>query len=420
METNREEYISNPPSPFLKKAVAVMAAAAVYQSAVAVALSAADGLVEVGGTVLVAAPVVGGLGETAPELLDTDAEITQYLVDHATSESEKREYQALQYFIGAGYTRAQSVGIVANLMKESAGTMDPTIHQFGGGPGVGIAQWTFVPYDPTKSAAENAEQQKYNGRYNGLVAFADEQGGSWDDLVIQLAYVHRELETTQSAAREALLSTTTAYDATAAVLRKYERPRDQTDDAVHARYDVYGAPLLAAMDAVASCSGAGASFVGSVNGSPIWERGVESGTTYLCKLPDNVTYEEAGQPENEVLLDVPRTMAVMAIIAAYNKQYPNAPLEVIDGYRTYDEQAAARVRNGCPDMTSPSSTCEVPTAPPGTSRHNTARAVDFAHTGQERHDAISSTIDQLGITDLKPMKNGTKSYETWHFSSDGN
>src|SRR5438105_13835498 len=47
---------------------------------------------------------------------------------------------AFDYFLGKGLTAVQSAGIIGNLDQESG--MDPTISQFGGGPGRGIAQWS--------------------------------------------------------------------------------------------------------------------------------------------------------------------------------------------------------------------------------------------------------------------------------------
>jgi hypothetical protein len=53
-------------------------------------------------------------------------------------------------------------------------------------------------------------------------------------------------------------------------------------------------------------------------------------------------------------------------------------ITVTSGRRSYAEQAALRVKNGCPDVyRSPSSTCRVPTAIPGTSRHEAGLAVDL-------------------------------------------
>jgi hypothetical protein len=50
------------------------------------------------------------------------------------------EKSAFDYFVARGLTKRQAAGIVGNLDQESG--MDPTIKQYGGGPGRGIAQWS--------------------------------------------------------------------------------------------------------------------------------------------------------------------------------------------------------------------------------------------------------------------------------------
>ncbi len=47
---------------------------------------------------------------------------------------------AFEFFVGKGLSRVQAAGIVGNLDQESG--MSPTISQYGGGPGRGIAQWS--------------------------------------------------------------------------------------------------------------------------------------------------------------------------------------------------------------------------------------------------------------------------------------
>jgi hypothetical protein len=49
------------------------------------------------------------------------------------------------------------------------------------------------------------------------------------------------------------------------------------------------------------------------------------------------------------------------------------------GYRTPEEQAVLRRKNGCPDVyQSPASSCRVPTAIPGSSNHNRGLAIDIS------------------------------------------
>jgi hypothetical protein len=50
------------------------------------------------------------------------------------------EQTAFNYFVNKGMTKIRAAGIIGNLDQESG--MDPTIAQYGGGPGRGIAQWS--------------------------------------------------------------------------------------------------------------------------------------------------------------------------------------------------------------------------------------------------------------------------------------
>jgi hypothetical protein len=50
------------------------------------------------------------------------------------------EQTAFNYFVNKGMTKIRAAGVIGNLDQESG--MDPTIKQYGGGPGRGIAQWS--------------------------------------------------------------------------------------------------------------------------------------------------------------------------------------------------------------------------------------------------------------------------------------
>lgn len=77
-----------------------------------------------------------------------------------------------QHFTRRGYSHAATIGIMANLKHESQ--FDPAAHEYGGGPGRGLAQWG-------------------GGRFNALVAAADEKGVHWSDLDTQLEFLEREI-----------------------------------------------------------------------------------------------------------------------------------------------------------------------------------------------------------------------------------
>lgn len=90
------------------------------------------------------------------------------------------------------------------------------------------------------------------------------------------------------------------------------------------------------------------------------------------------------------------------------------------GYRTSERQAELRVINGCPDMTSPSSTCDVLTAPVGSSMHEKGLAVDFT----DEH-GVSLTEGSPGFLWLEAnaskygLHNLIGGQEPWHWSSTG-
>lgn len=117
--------------------------------------------------------------------------------------------QAMQYFEGQGWTKAQAAGIVANLDAESGLRSIP---QYGGGPGYGIAQW---------EGPRQAEFQRWSGH--------DIHGSSFAE---QLRFVQYELTHTEAGAGNALKQTNDAREAGQIVTRLYERPADTAGQSV--------------------------------------------------------------------------------------------------------------------------------------------------------------------------------------------
>ena len=104
-----------------------------------------------------------------------------------------------------GHTVVQAVGCVANFVVESR--VIPTVYQWGGGPGRGIAQWGV------------------GGRWDSLVAWCATHGypSPWT-LQAQLAFMQDELQSTEENAGALLGDATTAADAAAVMQTYYERP----------------------------------------------------------------------------------------------------------------------------------------------------------------------------------------------------
>src|SRR5690349_16922030 len=90
------------------------------------------------------------------------------------------EQTVYDYFRAKGLTNFQAAGVVGNLIQESQ--LDPTIHQYNGGPGRGLAQWSA-----------GARWDTTNG--DNLVAFANEHGQQPETLNIQLDFIWYELTT---------------------------------------------------------------------------------------------------------------------------------------------------------------------------------------------------------------------------------
>jgi hypothetical protein len=88
------------------------------------------------------------------------------------------------------------------------------------------------------------------------------------------------------------------------------------------------------------------------------------------------------------------------------------------GFRTYEGQIQARIRNNCPDIyISRASTCGTPTARPGESNHGSGEAIDFTQNG---------SILNGGSSGFNWLKSNASKYflinlpsEAWHWSVNG-
>jgi hypothetical protein len=126
----------------------------------------------------------------------------------------RRIASAFSFFVSRGLARFQSAGLVGNFLMETGETLDPAIHQRGGGPGRGIAQWGVG----------------VNGRWQGALALARKDGVSPLTLNLQLRYAWQELHTTYAAAYVALRHTNGVTDATTVVMNDYEQPDPSTEN----------------------------------------------------------------------------------------------------------------------------------------------------------------------------------------------
>ncbi|MHA3701954.1 phage tail tip lysozyme [Jatrophihabitans sp. YIM 134969] len=88
------------------------------------------------------------------------------------------EERAFRFFVSKGLTKVQAAGVVGNLDQESG--MDPTIKQFGGGPGRGIAQWSVGGRWDTY-AGDNVKQYAA-GRGTSRLALGTQLNFIWYEL----------------------------------------------------------------------------------------------------------------------------------------------------------------------------------------------------------------------------------------------
>jgi hypothetical protein len=106
---------------------------------------------------------------------------------------------AYDFFVGKGLANYQAAGIVGNLDQESG--MNPTVSQYGGGPGRGIAQWSAGGRWDT-DAQDN------------VLWYASTLGESAESLTLQLEFIWYELESFPGYGLASLRATTNVSEAT--------------------------------------------------------------------------------------------------------------------------------------------------------------------------------------------------------------
>jgi hypothetical protein len=113
-----------------------------------------------------------GGGENSSESPDTEE--SQLVSENGNDKT------AFEFFVGKGLSKVQAAGIVGNLDQESG--MSPTISQYGGGPGRGIAQWSAGG--------------RWDSSYHDNVEwYASSHGGNKYSLTTQLDFIWYELTT---------------------------------------------------------------------------------------------------------------------------------------------------------------------------------------------------------------------------------
>jgi hypothetical protein len=127
------------------------------------------------------------------------------------AEVSDNESTAFSYFVNKGLSDVQSAGIIGNLMQESG--MDPTIYQYNGGVGRGIAQWSSGGrWDSDPGDNEND--------------FAAQNGEDPWALNTELDFIWWELQNIPGDGLGDLQGATTVGDAVYAFMADYERCGD--------------------------------------------------------------------------------------------------------------------------------------------------------------------------------------------------
>jgi RHS repeat-associated protein len=118
----------------------------------------------------------------------------------------QRVAYAYYFFIDYGLRRFRSAALVGNFWAETEqDPLNPRIHENEGGPGRGIAQWTF------------------STRWQDLIRFARQRRISEWNLTTQLRFVWYELHTSERFAWDQLQSKTNVTAAAISVQNDYER-----------------------------------------------------------------------------------------------------------------------------------------------------------------------------------------------------
>lgn len=160
----------------------------------------------------------GMMNFTAPDKATKDMKATSSSSADLTTGTGATNASAssmLAYLKGQGFSDNGAIGIVANLMGESG--MRPWA-EGDGGTSYGIAQWHL-------------------GRKDNLFKFAQKAGLDPSTIEAQSQFLLHELNNKGYSDLVSMLKdpNVSTFDATAAFLRKFERPADQSDSAVQKR-----------------------------------------------------------------------------------------------------------------------------------------------------------------------------------------
>lgn len=366
------------------------------------------------------------------------------------------------YFLARNFTPEQTAGILGNLLKESAGTLDPRIKQGGqmmtdpndpdvsDGKGRGIAQWT------------------YDQRWQVLLDYAEALNRDPLSLDLQLDFIMFEM-TGQPPAEgvpggrwprayeEFQAMTQTGEEAVAEASYIFQRYYEVNHQVVaynagEMTYDeAFSERIGISLDVYADMAGTGTPGITCGPGGGVSVEIIEGDTTHIpCQGnilgEDIVVGYKDGAAYNIRICQIALPGGSSGpwvnsqISGAYSQMAVSAAAAGISvaggGYRTMESQKQARIRN-CPSITSltdpdmmRSVFCNPPTAIPGYSNHQMGFAVDMSaipvscpttvvvggknfcqNPSNATWQWLTSYASSYGLYQLRT--------ETWHWSIDG-
>ncbi len=359
------------------------------------------------------------------EFYDPVAENCSAVGTTALSGSDKAA-KVYYYLTGRGLSPEQAAGVMGNLEPESGFIPDNQENNipFPNG-GWGIAQWTAGRRDSLVSAVlavglPYTNEQTPPDQMDALLAF-------------ELDYLYNESNGRQSRTYpdikewEGLKRQTTAKDAAYYWEYNFERPKVAGQQIRIDAAEKFLAQFGGATSSGAIATGCSASLGGTAGASADQDTSAmqcPAGTTDAGVVQD---YGPGRVPTVKIrLCDLPTvtqvnasiTQAALDMVTAIEK----AGLEVSgDAWRSYDEQAALRDSNGCPDVDiSPSSSCRVPTAKAGSGTHEVGLAIDFNDMCFPNATCPSSAAWRWLMENGGTYGFKKNSDEAWHWSPTGN
>lgn len=364
------------------------------------------------------------------------------------------------YFLSRNFTPEQTAGILGNLLKESAGTLDPRIKQGGQmmtdprdddvsrGQGRGIAQWT------------------YNQRWQVLLDYADALNRDPLSLDLQLDFIMFEMTGQPPAPGMVGGNWSRAYEEFQAMAQTGEEAVAHASYLFQRYYEVnalavqynqgsisydeaFGDRINISLGVYRDMAGQGVTSITCGPGGGISFEIVAGDTTHIPCQGNVLDESEVVGYKDGVAYNI-RVCQIQLpnggvgpwvnsqISGAYSQMSVSAATAGVSvaggGFRTMESQIQARIRNGCPDIyNSPASACRIPTARPGYSNHQMGFAIDMSSIPVKSFESCTKAIvngrefcQEPGNSTWEWLTAYASNYglyqlrtEAWHWSVDG-